>query len=939
MTVSTISQEDIASDFGKRHNTRYDKDHDNDRTLSDLHEREHSYRSAIGITELNTEDNTMTRRNVPQAKRRSSSPSYIERSEPSKVFDYDPDDSNDNDNNDSNSNGLKRRSNSFDDKHQSSSDYNNGRHWDQEGERPSMYPRSTRSSIENQKAHDKHNVRKERHGDQDSHRTQEENDGEKNSPSRSIDEEMHDDMMSDDDDQLEDDEYDENEESPGSRDDGSNAKNDDGSDSTALSAGGVRKPVKVRSMFVDKLYRMVEDPSIQHLISWAKEGDMFYVYNCIKLSDDVLPKFFKHNNWQSFVRQLNMYGFHKIYRYDREESNLNRKNPETQRWQFYHPHFQRDLPHLRKSIKRKSARNTISAPSTSRIIFEHEHGRGFFLQRDDRSRSNSGEGAPSQSQSLSRGLDGKPTPKLSPGHQHQVPHSPYSHQQPSTMHPKAGPRPPSNAQNQREPEHRELTIQHHRDSRSHYLYPNQQQDAHRGGHQRQNTYPNTHSYPNHIHSPDRAYDHNAPRSPMMTHDPHHPRPPPPPSPYLSGDAATPGYRSVRSILPGHYSGSENGPESPHGAAAAAAAAASHLRSQSVPGIIDHRKSSMQSRGSDLSNSPIGHHPDAPHSPGHQLQRSHGSIGDAASTEQSPRGPPPPHHPHHLHPSYNDPHRQDRLPSMGGDVAHKDSSQPPTPSLPSGNKLEAPPTPVAPPTPHAAPQVMSPPGRGYFSQGNLPLSSPTSPHQGDRVVRELEARLHAMEDAYMALQQHTHKLQQSQASQDRTIQWMRERIDFMTDSAHAHRGPALSPSIHPSKRKAEPIPDDVRGRPRFEPMPRHESGMGFGVDGPPDQHHAHGHGHGYSRGGGGGGPSPAGPGFLPGEGHPNGSYHEQPSPALSGQPQPLHPQHHPHESQHPQQQRPHHSMPAHLHQQQQQQMQAQGSHNRQYRPHPSSGKPY
>ncbi|KAF9575086.1 hypothetical protein EC968_004311 [Mortierella alpina] len=173
-----------------------------------------------------------------------------------------------------------------------------------------------------------------------------------------------------DDDNLEDDESEENEEgSSTSKDNNSTTtKSEEGSDSLVIAMYGARRPaVKVRSMFVDKLFKMVEDPAIQHLISWAKEGDMFYVYNCIKLSDTILPKFFKHNNWQSFVRQLNMYGFHKIYRYDREESNMNRKNPETQRWQFYHPHFQRDFPHLRKNIKRKSARSMNTAPATSRI--------------------------------------------------------------------------------------------------------------------------------------------------------------------------------------------------------------------------------------------------------------------------------------------------------------------------------------------------------------------------------------------------------------------------------------------------------------------------------------------------------------------------------------------------------------------------------------------
>ncbi|KAF9578835.1 hypothetical protein BGW38_005172 [Lunasporangiospora selenospora] len=94
-------------------------------------------------------------------------------------------------------------------------------------------------------------------------------------------------------------------------------KNEDGSESLVVSMYGSPSLVKVRSMFIDKLYKMVEDSAIQHLIAWAKDGDMFYVFNCIELSASVLPKFFKHNNWQSFVRQLNMYGFHKIYRYDR----------------------------------------------------------------------------------------------------------------------------------------------------------------------------------------------------------------------------------------------------------------------------------------------------------------------------------------------------------------------------------------------------------------------------------------------------------------------------------------------------------------------------------------------------------------------------------------------------------------------------------------------
>jgi hypothetical protein len=50
---------------------------------------------------------------------------------------------------------------------------------------------------------------------------------------------------------------------------------------------------------------MLEDASIPNLISWSDGGDLFSVSNPTAFSKSVLPQYFKHNNWQSFVRQLN----------------------------------------------------------------------------------------------------------------------------------------------------------------------------------------------------------------------------------------------------------------------------------------------------------------------------------------------------------------------------------------------------------------------------------------------------------------------------------------------------------------------------------------------------------------------------------------------------------------------------------------------------------
>ncbi|KAI7829965.1 HSF-type DNA-binding-domain-containing protein, partial [Kickxella alabastrina] len=95
---------------------------------------------------------------------------------------------------------------------------------------------------------------------------------------------------------------------------------------------------------------MVNDSQYQHLISWNFSGTSFVVCNIMEFSRELLPKHFKHNNFSSFVRQLNMYGFHKVNKSPRGHRTM----AENQIWEFSHPKFIRDRPDLLEQIKRKT---------------------------------------------------------------------------------------------------------------------------------------------------------------------------------------------------------------------------------------------------------------------------------------------------------------------------------------------------------------------------------------------------------------------------------------------------------------------------------------------------------------------------------------------------------------------------------------------------------
>jgi len=64
--------------------------------------------------------------------------------------------------------------------------------------------------------------------------------------------------------------------------------------------------------FLVKLYEIVESVQCNHIVCWTIEGDGFEITQQNLFCDYILPQYFKHSNFSSFIRQLNMYDFHKF---------------------------------------------------------------------------------------------------------------------------------------------------------------------------------------------------------------------------------------------------------------------------------------------------------------------------------------------------------------------------------------------------------------------------------------------------------------------------------------------------------------------------------------------------------------------------------------------------------------------------------------------------
>eukprot|EP00002_Diphylleia_rotans_P039635 TRINITY_DN922_c0_g1_i2.p1 TRINITY_DN922_c0_g1~~TRINITY_DN922_c0_g1_i2.p1 ORF type:complete len:183 (+),score=36.03 TRINITY_DN922_c0_g1_i2:95-643(+) len=100
--------------------------------------------------------------------------------------------------------------------------------------------------------------------------------------------------------------------------------------------------------FLFHTYDILNDPKNQHIVCWNERGDSFLVKNPEALANTILPVHFKHSNATSFVRQLNIYGFHKI---PSSDPNL---------WIFSHPKFRRDNREELGEIKRRVASEAVN---------------------------------------------------------------------------------------------------------------------------------------------------------------------------------------------------------------------------------------------------------------------------------------------------------------------------------------------------------------------------------------------------------------------------------------------------------------------------------------------------------------------------------------------------------------------------------------------------
>ena len=97
--------------------------------------------------------------------------------------------------------------------------------------------------------------------------------------------------------------------------------------------------------FVQQLARMLHE----NHVAWSDAGDEIVIADTKRFADEVCPLYFKHRNWTSFARMMNMYDFV--------------KRPDGAGARFRHQHFRRGADEERWRVQRRRS-TTKKRPST-----------------------------------------------------------------------------------------------------------------------------------------------------------------------------------------------------------------------------------------------------------------------------------------------------------------------------------------------------------------------------------------------------------------------------------------------------------------------------------------------------------------------------------------------------------------------------------------------
>ncbi|KAF9884937.1 stress-responsive transcription factor hsf1 [Aspergillus nanangensis] len=148
--------------------------------------------------------------------------------------------------------------------------------------------------------------------------------------------------------------------------------------------------------FVQKLSSFLDESKNTELIRWSDDGNSFIVMDEDEFAKTLIPELFKHNNYASFVRQLNMYGFHKkVGLSDNSMRASERKNKSPS--EYANPYFKRGHPDLLWLIQKpknsvgqgpKPGKPSVRVKTEDAEDHEHdEYDDGAGASRDERARN------------------------------------------------------------------------------------------------------------------------------------------------------------------------------------------------------------------------------------------------------------------------------------------------------------------------------------------------------------------------------------------------------------------------------------------------------------------------------------------------------------------------------------------------------------------------